>query len=106
MIVRAMSVQRASVRGMFRDNREGMSVRGPLNRGLGMPSEGRGQRFESSWVRHDFQTFCPCYRPRYPLLFTRRSAQGMPPRSGAMRRHSEPLGLASPVRRMRPTGAA
>jgi hypothetical protein len=86
MIVRAMSALSPSVRGMFRDKCEELSAWRPLKQGRGVFSEGRGQRFESSWVRHHFQTICPCYRQCHPLLFRLRSAIRIEARSGAGQR--------------------
>lgn len=74
MIVRAMSVLPPSVRGMFRENCLAMGADCTPKQHRLVFSEGRGQRFESSWVRHHFRQFCPCYRQCHPVLFRVRSA--------------------------------
>jgi hypothetical protein len=63
-----------------------------------------GDRWAHDWmmvprVDDDGNKVQPTYR--IPL---RAAAQGMPPRSGAMRRHSGPEGPASPVRKDAPKG--
>ena len=52
--------------------------------GIALPSEGRGQRFESSWVRHVFRHFCDAvtnacsrYRSCYAAMLPSRSC-GVP----------------------------
>jgi hypothetical protein len=75
--VSVLSVSPRQVRAMFRHFSGGNASILPLKMDSLAPSEGRGQRFESSWVRHHFRQICPCYRQCHPVLFRVRSAQGI-----------------------------
>ena len=69
MTVRVMSALPASIHVMFSPEKRELRDKRTPKADLGKPSEGRGQRFESSWVRHFLSQICPCFRPSHPLLF-------------------------------------